>query len=315
MEKFKEIREFIYKKYPNEGRQEIISKELIEVCIDFIKSGLADPNFIEELCSENESSFWSRLSEALLASQLKKTGLTPKSSGSEGPDFLLEQEGLKIWIEVTCPDPIGLPTDWQRLELQNNIRIVDFPHKEILLRWTHAIKEKTEKLLGSSDGKIKGYFKKGIVSSEDAYVIAINSCKLRSGDRFPQLSGISQFPFAFEAVFPIGPKQIKINNNSMEIIESTYQYRPKIQKSEKAHVETNIFLDDKFEAISAIWAVDIDGSYIVGNYEPMVIIHNPKAKNPLPTGLIPANYEYVARIIGDELEITREMGILGKAAL
>lgn len=97
---------------------------------------------------------------------------------------------------------------------------------------------------------------------------------------------------------------------SLKIIESTYQYRPKIQKSEKAYIDTDIFLEKKFELISAIWAVDIDGSYAVGNYEPMLVVHNPKAKNPLPIGLIPAHYEYVIRILGDELEITKERGIL-----
>ena len=34
---------------------------------------------------------------------------------------------------------------------------VDFPHREILLRWTSAIKAKAEKLIGSADGKTKGY--------------------------------------------------------------------------------------------------------------------------------------------------------------
>lgn len=312
MSKFKKIEECFYNKYPNIGRQEIIRKELIEVCIDFIKSGLADPNFIEELCSENDSSFWSRLSEALLVCKLKKNGLTPKSSGVEGPDFLLEQEGLKIWIEVICPDPSGLPTDWQKLEHQKKIKIIDFPHKEILLRWTHAIKEKTEKLLGSSDGKIKGYIKKGVVSPEDVYVIAVNGCKLRSGSRFPEINGISQFPFALEAVLGLGQLKVVFDKTSQKIIDSHHTYRNIIKKNDKSLVPVNIFLDDKYSQISAIWAVDIDGSSVVGNYEPMVIIHNPKAKNPLPTGLIPAYYEYVATIIDDELEIKRYDGILKK---
>lgn len=77
MNKFEKIYDCVYEKYPNDGRQEVIRSELINVCIDFVESGLADNNFIEELCSGNDSYFWSRISEALLFSKLKEAGLIP----------------------------------------------------------------------------------------------------------------------------------------------------------------------------------------------------------------------------------------------
>ncbi len=47
----------------------------------------------------------------------------------------------------------------------------------MLLRWTAAIKEKAEKLLGNSGAK--GYIQKGIAGPNDIYVVAVNARLLR----------------------------------------------------------------------------------------------------------------------------------------
>jgi len=51
------------------------------------------------------------------------------------------------------PGTRGVPAGW----LTFNEGSTDFPHVDILLRWTAAIKEKAEKLIGSADGTINGY--------------------------------------------------------------------------------------------------------------------------------------------------------------
>jgi len=76
-----------------------------------------------------------------------RIGLKPIPS-HEGPDLLIEHQSGKIWIEVICPMPTGLPSDW--LE-QTAGKAVNHPHEAILLRWTSAIKEKAEKLLGNAN--------------------------------------------------------------------------------------------------------------------------------------------------------------------
>ena len=207
------IETFLLQRYPGDGRPQARREEIAYACNDFIKSGLADSNFTKELCSGSEKRFWSRVSEALLAARLKKIGLTPEASHGGGPDFSVIDNGRKIWIEVICPEPTGLPLDWIEPEMG---KAISFPHEQILLRWTSAIKEKAEKLLGSLDGTVKGYIEKGIVASGDAYVIAVNGRQLRSGHPFPELLGISQFPFAVEAVFAVGPYQIKIDRDTLK---------------------------------------------------------------------------------------------------
>jgi hypothetical protein len=293
----KQIEAFLLKKYPGGGKRKAVRDEIGYACIDFIKSGLADVNFCKELCSGSEKRFWSRVSEALLVANLKKIGLNPETTNGGGPDFSVIDNGQKIWIEVICPEPTGVNSEWTNPELG---KLKYFPHEQILLRWTSAIKEKAEKLLGSFDGKVKGYIDKGIVASSDAYVIAVNGRQLRSGNPFPELHGISQFPFAVEAVFAIGPYQIKINRNTLKQTGTGYQHRPLIPKAKGTSVPAYTFFDTKFAPISAIWAVDIDGTSIIGNSEPMAVVHNHNALNPIRTGLLPAHDEYVVTPIGDD---------------
>lgn len=285
------IETFLLQRYPGNGRPQAVRDEIASACNAFIKSGLADSNFTDELCSGSEQRFWSRVSEALLAARLRNIGLTPEPSQRGGPDFSVIEGGRKIWIEVICPEPTGVPSDWLEPEMGT---VISFPHEQILLRWTSAIKEKTEKLLGS-----KGYIEKGIVASGDAYVIAVNGRQLRSGP-FPELLGISQFPFAVEAVFAVGPYQIEIDRDTLKQTGTGYQHRPLISKPKGEPVPAYTFLDARFQRISAIWAVDIDGTSAIGNSEPMAVVHNPNAVNPISTGFLPAHDEYVATPIGTE---------------
>jgi len=271
---------------------------------------LADAKFTKELCSGSEQKFWSCVSEALIAARLRDVGLDPAPSEGGGPDFLLTENGRRIWIEVICPEPTGVPSDWLNPELGKVVKVVNFPHEQILLRWTSAIKEKAEKLIGSFDGTIKGYIEKGIVSPGDAYVIAVNGRHLRNCT-FSTVLGISQFPFAAEAVFAIGPYQITIDRDTMEQIGAGHQHRPMVSKPNGALVPAYTFLDPRFQPISAIWAVDLDGTSAIGNPEPMAVIHNPNAVKRIPIGFLPAQDEYVAEPIGaEEFELSRIEGCL-----
>lgn len=286
----------IRQRYPQVGRQELYASKLASVCQSFVDSGLADPKFATELTSGSDAKFWSCVSEALLAQRLKGKTFPDRSKPGQGPDLLVLHGDRKVWIEVICPEPVGLPASWTNIEPGT---VGDFPHQAILLRWTSAIKEKAEKLLGSPNRNAKGYLASGIVSAHDSYVIAVNGCRLRHGP-FSALFGISQFPFAAEAVFPIGPYQLRINTDSFTVVARGHQVRLHIEKPSGALVPASIFLDPRFAAISAIWAVELDGSSAIGNQERTAVIHNPLAANPLPLGFLNADDEYVAVESGDE---------------
>ncbi|MCA3503480.1 MAG: hypothetical protein IOD05_09580 [Rhodobacter sp.] len=270
---------------------------VISACSEHFEVGLGDDHLAERLCDKSENVYWQALSEVMIALQIRRNGITPVHSRS-GPDFLIEFKGQRVWIEVICPEPNGIPSDWTVFE---SGRVNPVPHEAILLRWTSAIKEKSEKLIGSRSNLAGGYLKKGIVQESDAYVIAVNGRLLRSS--FPSLVGVSQFPFAVEAVLPVGPLEIKIDRETMEPTRFGNQFRNRVPKANGAEVPTDVFLDPWFAPVSAIWATDMDESMILGRQIPMSVVHNPLAKNPLFQGLLPAQDEYVAKIEGEFFRI------------
>ncbi len=266
-----------------------------------IALGLADNNIEQRICSKSDYVYWQQLSEILLAQELIKVGLTPLHQ-NEGPDFLLDSNGQRIWIEVICPEPHGIPAEWLN-PLTNGSWT--FPHVEMLLRWTAAIKTKALKQ--------RTYIENGIIGADDAYVIAVNGRLLR-GPAFPQIEGISQFPFAVEAAFRVGPWEIRIDRNTMQSTGAGHQDRPYIPKPNGAQVPTDTFLDPEFSSISAIWAVDVDENLLLGRSRPMTLVHNPNTPNPIAQNILPAHSEYVAVDEGDHYALTHHAGLLSNEA-
>lgn len=284
---------------PGEGaRVNAVRGRLADALVDFVGSGLADSKFVDEL-RQGERKFWAGVSEALVAARLHSKEF-PRRSIGKGPDFLVMDGASRVWIEVVCPEPMGVPGEWTRPE--PNV-VHTFPHEEILLRWTAAIQQKVGKLIGDEENP--GYLGKGIVAYDDAYVIAVNACRLRSGP-FSYLEGISGFPFALEAVFPVGPRELTLDVNSMRTVGQGHAYRPFVVKANGSRVEALTFLDPRSSAVSAIWALDLDGGSAIGNREPSAVIHNPLAKNPVARGFLPADEEYVATRDGDVFVVTKD---------
>lgn len=274
---------------------------LVKVCTDFLNSGLSDPKFLTELSGGSNRKFWACVTEALIAERLADKCFGLRTSMGEGPDFLVMSGTRKIWVEVVCPEPTNLSLDWLAPALGE---AVTFPHEAILLRWTSAIKAKAEKLIGSEDGRQTGYLGSGLVAPEDSYVIAVNGYRLRGG-AFPALAGITQFPFAVEAVFPVGPYQVRFDRDKLNVIDCGHRHRPFIFNHNDAKVSTLTFLDKRFSAISAVWAVDLSGASAIGNSEPSGVIHNPTAINPVPPGFLPADHEYFAVVEKGSFAISR----------
>lgn len=290
------IREYLQTRYPGDFKNTVAIREFVErVCCRHIELGLGDANLVTDLCSGSDARYWQRLSEVLLGHELLEARL-PLQPSHDGPDFQFQHEGRNIWIEVICPEPGEIPKEWLEPRPGQGHTC---PHEQILLRWTSAIKEKAAKLLGDRDTGAVGYVGKAVVSVGDAYVVAINARMLR-GEYFPSIIGISQFPYAVEAVFAVGPFAIQIDRRTLKAAGSGHQHRPIIQKPNGAAVPAYTFLDPRFHPISAIWAVDIDDKWILGNGKPMAVIHNPNATSPIPLGLLPAFDEYMATQDGPE---------------
>ncbi|MEJ1117075.1 hypothetical protein V9K92_01110 [Phyllobacterium sp. CCNWLW109] len=292
------LRTAFEQRYPHSGgRMPALRERLIEVAQAFLEAGQGDANAEQRLCSVDDHVFWQQLSEVLLGYRLGEAGIA-FTHQAIGPDFLIEHEGRRIWVEVITPTPAGVPQSWLA-PAGNGVR--DFPHEQILLRWTAAIKQKAEVLLGNPAQQINGYLTNGIVGTEDCYVIAVNARLLRGFDGMSgELLGISQFPFAVEATLAVGPIQVSIDRNTLESSQPKHQQRYVLHKRVGQPVPADTFLDARFAPISAIWATDIDEGSVSDRPANMVVVHNPRASNPLPSGLLPALEEYIASVVDEE---------------
>lgn len=290
------VAEYLESRYPGDGPRSAYREHLARVIDEFLVSGLADSKYEVELKSGLDGKFWSCLSEALVYQRIKHLDLPARSKLGEGPDFLVQCGSKRVWIEVVCPEPVGVPSDWLNIQFDQAGSV---PHAAILLRWTSAIKDKTDRLMGSIDGRVKGYLSTGLVSEGDVYVIAVNGCQMRHGP-FSALHGISQFPYAVEAVFPVGPYQIRLDPRTLEKLGEGHQMRFHIPKPNGTAVPSHAFLDPKYQHVSAIWAVDWNGASVIGNSEPSALIHNPNAIQTLKRAFLSADDEFIATKTGND---------------
>ncbi|HLP30024.1 MAG TPA: hypothetical protein VK150_01605 [Geothrix sp.] len=305
------IRTTLEKRLPGDFERQVAIREYLErACEAFVASGWADPKFLTELSSREEQKFWASVSEALVYQLLLGKTFGARRNPGRGPDFLIQNGSQRIWIEVTCPEPTGLPENWKKIAWGEASSV---PHELVLLRWTSAIKTKANALIGNMTRKKTGYLQTGIVGANDAYVIAVNACCLRHGP-FPGILGISQFPYAAEATLPIGPYALQIDSKSLQVVDRGHQYRPFLLNKNNAEVSTKLFFDPQYNGISAIWALDLNGSSAIGNHEPIALVHNPNALNPLPPGFLPSQNEYVVTIGENEFGVSKQPGTLSPAA-
>ncbi|MBU3655845.1 MAG: hypothetical protein FGM23_05765 [Alphaproteobacteria bacterium] len=148
-------------RYPHESDEgRSIREHITEVCKKYIKLNPSDGEVEKNLCSKNKNKYWQQLSEVLLADKIIKAGIqiTRETSGS---DFLVEHEGKRIWIEVITPEPKEMPEEWVNCN-SKIMRTYNTPFYAIRLRWTGAIKDKSDKL--------QEYLKKGWVNHSSFFI-------------------------------------------------------------------------------------------------------------------------------------------------
>jgi type I restriction enzyme S subunit len=258
------------------------------------KSAFAPPHLMQELETGSQEKSWSCIWEAMLFRYLQclDVEMAPKKvtkKGQDGPDFCVSYQGLTIWIEAISPAPKGIPEDWLSRPIgDGEPRVRSMPHEEMLLRWTSALSDKK--------AKFERYLEKGIVASTDAIIIAINSSQLY--DFAIDDHGISQLPFAVEAVFPIGPLAIPIDSGSNIAGPATRLPRYFINKSSGTKVPTGYFLQSDYSLVSAV--IGTSRNHMFDSSLPLTLVHNPKAAVPLPKRLFKAAKEFVASKQGDQ---------------
>lgn len=254
----------------------------------FVASGAADTNYLDEL-NGDAGQFWSRVWEAMLYTRFNDQGWTVSGAGA-GPDFSVEATNGPVLVEATVPAPEGLPAN----QLVFTPGVHDGAHKEILLRWTAKLADKR--------AKHEEHISKKLADPALPFVIAINSCRLGWA---PEENGISQWPYAVEATFPIGPLAVPIDPETHEMGEAFQSLRFSVPKKPGVDIPTGNFLDPTYAVVSALigcaqcYSDEATAGKFVGQ-PPYFLVHNPLATNPLPRGWLPGAIEYAAEQTDEE---------------
>ena len=240
-------------------------------------SQYADTHFRQQIQVDFHARFW----EMYLTCAFLKNSL-PVISRDKGPDILIEDQSCRIWVEAIAPTS-GADENPDRVPDLKSYIATRLPHEQIILRYRSAISEKF-------DNKYQGYLARGIVSASDAYVIAINSCKIQAA------IADSDPPLILKVVFPIGYQQFTINKQTQEIIDSGFQFRPAVERTSGVQVSTDLFLNPAYENLSGILFSRASVERLIEQLgKDFIFIHNPLARNPVPPGFFKFGREYTAQ--------------------
>jgi hypothetical protein len=223
----------------------------------------ADTHFLTQI----RRSFYERYWEMYLTSSLIDWGFEVRSS-RHGPDILIENNDLRIWIEAVASgngDPISNPDAVPDIET-GAAQLV--PEEKIILRLRSSIEAKSL--------VYHNYIRDSIIESNEPFIIALNGAKLNF------MSRTDDIPYILKSILPIGDHYYDFQNETAGIT-----YRDAILRENGTEISTNVFLDDNYKHISAIlysnthagrFDEDIGSDYI--------LIHNHNAINPLPFDII-----------------------------
>lgn len=273
-------------RYPVERQ---IAKSLEEMWVRF--QPFSDPGFREAFARDPESRFW----EMCLGCYLLDSGkqLVPnrdvdRSRGS--PDFCIIDEGQKIWIEAVAPDKGEDDEDGiaEIVQIRDGAGAFFAPKRQIHLRITSALWTKKK--------KIDEYIQKGVVDEGDIFIVAIGAAK------FGIYAGSFGYPLAISAVYPVGNEYLRLNSETLEVVEQGFEYSAKIERT-KCDIPRTAFLDEEFKMVSGIAWSRVGIGNMDRSERPLSFIHNSLAANPLPKRWGPWDREYVLEQQGSKSTI------------
>lgn len=196
----------------------------------FVEADLADKHFLS--CLSSNDNQIAMLWELILGCHFIKLGYNVERT-DHGPDFLVEKDGLRVWVECHAPKPSDALNDW--VNDPNGFVPVD----QIRLRWTNGFFEKAR--------QFNKFRARGIVRKGDICTIAINGFLL--GDPFG--SGESGFPYAAETVYPFGPIGFRFSRDG-KLLGQFRESTDKLIKENLEPINPNFFCVDDYKDVTGL---------------------------------------------------------------
>lgn len=221
----------------------------------------AEPKFELKFKEDFKARFW----EMYLTVFFRLNHFTIiKQKRIEGPDIQINFDNQIIHVEAVTPD------------LGNNDIIIPSGVKgsstnisdQIVLRFTSSLSTKFK--------IISKYISKGLISSLDPVIIALNSSKIELAKNGGQPEYILQALFGMSSI-----SFIEYDLQNQMKLAHKYPIRPNIVKPNKSLVNLNFFTSKDYEYISGI-LYSSSTPFLTNIGSDFVFIPNPFAKNKLP---------------------------------
>lgn len=239
------------------------------------------------LSAARNDDFIARLWEMYLTCALLELGINVEkknNSTEEKPDIKIKEGATTYWIEAISPDIGDSPEMIEAFE-QKKGKACDIPDEETTFRLLLAVAGKTKSR--------NNYVKNGILSEHEPYIIAINGSKLNVPD--------FDMPRLVKGVFGIGMPIVQLHLKSGKTVDSGFSEQKSVKISKGKgfqEISKTFFIDDeKYDGISALLYSDMpappffdSSTDLMSDY--FYLVHNPRAKNPLPHGFIKVGTEY-----------------------
>ena len=215
--------------------------------------------------------FHQRYWEMYVAVALLHRGHAITKHGDDGPEFSFQVNGQRVWLEAVAPTR-GLGAD--AVPEITCGKYYNVPVEQILLRFTNAFREKQQRFAAARS--------KGIVKSEDAYILAINS------QGVPHAPYSGAVPFYIMALLPFGSLTMEIDTATGRAVDTYHNYRPEVQKSNGAEVSTRAFLCPSSAFCSGVLHSAVDAANhpqeAGGDFS---LLHNPSATHQIGSEVFP----------------------------
>jgi hypothetical protein len=233
-----------------------------------------DPDLPVKLPNQFHQHFW----ELYLAASLLEIGLTLEHSSSpDGPDICIKSnDESRIWVEAVTA-LAGKGVDAVQIAEFGVVR--DVPDDQIKLRLLNAFDSKNK--------KYKKYKEKNWVDSKDPYIIAINAAQV------PSVKLEREIPRIVRSLLPFGNSVLHLDKETLNIVDTSYEYQGKVVKASGMGPETTSFLNPELSGISAVIYSYADVfNYPMEISKSLLLFHNPLSVNPVPLGFLKTGHEY-----------------------
>ena|ERR1019366_2004210 len=223
--------------------------------------------------------FHGRSWELFLLTVIIDAGLTVEPTGEAGPDICVRlPSGRRLWIEAVVPRPGTGPNAVP--QRGPNFGGGSLPRDStVILRYTQALREKLRQL--------NAHKAAGIVAPDDAYLIALSQGGILDSDLQDD-----ELPLIARAVLGIGQTTYNFVPYSDQPGWIEVPRREHVATASGSPVSTTFLLEAETEFVSGI----IFARQAVYNLrwsaaESLGLLHRPRARVPLPHGVIPTRCE------------------------